>query len=215
MKNKFALSTVITATVLLSSQAWSVALTTPGDYALSGTTVAANPELAGTVLEDLITDFSFSGAGETITGTIQNRVIRSSVDNTIDFSWRIKTTSGNGDISAFRLGGFDGFALDADWRIDGLGDVAPTVARYLSVENGTINFLFTNEVGYPDESMFFYLDTDALHYDMSGGVDMLCADSDCVSPAYQTFAPSSVPVPAAAWLFGSALLGLVGVSRKK
>jgi hypothetical protein len=28
-------------------------------------------------------------------------------------------------------------------------------------------------------------------------------------------APSAVPVPAAAWLFGSALLGLAGVSRKR
>ena len=30
-----------------------------------------------------------------------------------------------------------------------------------------------------------------------------------------TFTPTVVPVPAAAWLFGSALLGLVGVSRKR
>ena len=28
-------------------------------------------------------------------------------------------------------------------------------------------------------------------------------------------APSAVPVPAAAWLFGSGLLGLVGVARRK
>ena len=30
-----------------------------------------------------------------------------------------------------------------------------------------------------------------------------------------TIAPSVVPVPAAAWLFGSALIGLVGIKRKK
>ena len=32
---------------------------------------------------------------------------------------------------------------------------------------------------------------------------------------YASFATSAVPVPAAAWLFGSALLGLVAVKRKK
>lgn len=30
-----------------------------------------------------------------------------------------------------------------------------------------------------------------------------------------TFAPTAVPVPAAAWLFGSALVGLAGIKRKK
>jgi hypothetical protein len=30
-----------------------------------------------------------------------------------------------------------------------------------------------------------------------------------------TATPSAVPVPAAAWLFGSALLGLMGISRRK
>jgi hypothetical protein len=28
-------------------------------------------------------------------------------------------------------------------------------------------------------------------------------------------APSAVPVPAAAWLFGSALVGLAGIGRKR
>ena len=30
-----------------------------------------------------------------------------------------------------------------------------------------------------------------------------------------SFSPSAVPIPAAAWLFGSALLGLVGIKRRK
>ena len=32
---------------------------------------------------------------------------------------------------------------------------------------------------------------------------------------YATFAPSAIPVPAAVWLFGSGLLGLIGVARRK
>ncbi len=36
-----------------------------------------------------------------------------------------------------------------------------------------------------------------------------------VSDLEWTITPAAVPVPAAAWLFGSALLGLAGISRKK
>ena len=36
-----------------------------------------------------------------------------------------------------------------------------------------------------------------------------------LDPTLDAGAISSVPVPAAAWLFGSGLLGLVGVARKK
>lgn len=33
--------------------------------------------------------------------------------------------------------------------------------------------------------------------------------------SYAAAVPASVPVPAAAWLFGSGLLGLIGVARRK
>lgn len=33
--------------------------------------------------------------------------------------------------------------------------------------------------------------------------------------AFATFSPSAVPVPAAAWLFGTALIGLAGMSRRR
>lgn len=43
-----------------------------------------------------------------------------------------------------------------------------------------------------------------------------CGDKDCVSSAYfGGGTPTAVPLPAAAWLFGSGLLGLVGVARRK
>jgi len=51
-------------------------------------------------------------------------------------------------------------------------------------------------------------------------IESVDPDSGAVTFAYNPFAvtltaPSAVPVPAAAWLFGSGLLGLAGISRKR
>ena len=216
-------SAIFVLTSLTALPAYSVTLSSLGtaEFALPGTTVAAQPDLAGVVLEDLISNFSISGAGETLEGTIQNRVIRGA-DGTLTFAWRIRPTSGNGDIDAFRVIGFDGFDLDANWRIDGLGVESPDTAYYFGDNSGAVNFLFSNEVGLgenssngsPTTSVFFFLDTEATSYDMSAQFDLLCAPNDCISPTYSTFAPSAVPVPATVWLFGSGLLGLIGVARR-
>ena len=221
-KHRSLITGITTGLLFLTSQcAWSVSLNLAGDYAINGTTSAARPELAGVVLEDLITSYSFTGlAGQTLEGTIQNRVVRSA-DGTLDFYWRIRSTGGNDDIDAFRVTGFDGFNLDADWRLDGLGSAAPDTARYFGPGSGSVNFLFdTNPVGLDvtgayDDSMFFFLDTDATSYDFSGQFDLVCANSGCISESYSTFAPSAVPLPAAAWLMISGLLGLVGIGTRR
>lgn len=221
MKTKLYKTILAGSMLLASSAAWSVSLTTINNYSITGTTVADRPELAGTVLEDYISDYSFTGSvGQILQGTIQNRVVRS-IDGTLDFYWRIIPTGGNDDISAFRIGGFDGFSLNADWRTDGLGSAAPDIALYFGDGTGNVNFNFNldqvgvDATGAMDESVFFFLDTNAINYDFSGNFDMLCAGTECMSSSYSTFAPSSVPVPAAAWLFGSGLIGLIGVSRRK
>lgn len=192
----------------------------PAAYALPGTTVAARPELAGTIIEDEFSAFTVTLGAETLSGVIQNRVVRSDVDNTLDFYWRIIPDSGNGDIRSFRIGGFEGFALDADWRIDGLGTVNPDTAQYFGDGTGNVNFVFDDEVGFSDlggyeESTFFFLDTAALNYDRSGIFDLTCNPQTCFSQAYTTFAPSLVPVPAAVWLFGTAMLGLFGYRKRQ
>jgi hypothetical protein len=38
---------------------------------------------------------------------------------------------------------------------------------------------------------------------------------DAANDVYADFTPAAVPIPAAAWLFGSGLLGLVGVARRR
>ncbi len=174
------------------------------DTALPGTTAALRPELAGTVLTDQITPFSFQG----LEGTVQSRVVRESSSGTLDFYWRLtvsRDASGVG-LSAFRLVDFGATQLvDADWRMDGLGQVSPSTARLFSVStqpSGAINFLFDTPIPAGSGSTFFFLKTTATDYAATGRFDLLTGGAQNLSPIYGTLAP--VPEPTA-WA-----LGLVG-----
>lgn len=223
--HRFALSVAALAVGLLTqTSAQAVSLTQPvspapfADTALSGTTNAARPELAGTVLEDVITPFSFDG----VSGTVQNRVVKESGTGTLDFYWKVDvapSSTGTG-VGAFRLIDFDASKLtDADWRVDGLGTVAPTTARLFnptSYPTGAINFLFGSAVTAGSDSRFFFLHTDATSYALTGHYDMLTGGTQQLSSVYQTFAPSAVPEPSSLGLMfaGIATVGFLRKSRR-
>jgi hypothetical protein len=160
-----------------------------GDTALSGTTLAQRPELAGEVVEDQLIPYSFQGAGSSVSGVIKNRVVRS-VDGTLKFYWRIiPDASSTGDIIAFRVGGFGGFTLDGDFHLDSPGSVGPDTARNFG--DGSVNFLFSDGVSAGESSFFFFLDTQATTYSNTGSYDLLsCSDNGCISPLFTTFAPA-------------------------
>lgn len=205
--------------MLAHAPAQAVALTEPvapsnfADTALPGTTVAARPELAGTVLEDVITPFSFLG----ITGTVQNRVVRETASGTLDFIWKINVDSvdtGGQGVRAFRLIGFGhDNIVDADWRIDGQGSVSPDTARLFreAVQpTGAVNFLFDTGVNSGQQSKFFFLHTGATSYSQSASFDLLGGAGLGLSPVFSTFAPA-VPEPGsfALAVAGLAVAGLV------
>ena len=87
------------------------------------------------------------------------------------------------------------------------GEVSGTVNAYLDgVLVGTID-LISNGATVPN-----LVDLSAL-----GPVDQLIIDPslDPAGLGYDNFSFSVVPVPAAVWLFGSGLIGLVGLARRK
>ena len=117
--------------------------------------------------------------------------------------------------------------LDAFWRADivggasmvsvDLGDYGEDADQaFLSVFDNTDNLLGTTslDIGQDISGMFtLSLLSNNISYATFGTTDAfglggLYADNF-------TYNPSVVPIPAAAWLFGSALLGFVGFSRMK
>lgn len=204
----------------LNQSSDAVLLAPNSTVALPGTTVAVEPQLAGTVLEDVDQSFSFvDTTGHTLSGVVQNRVVRSSVDGTLDFYWRIKDTSGTsasgdpGAITSFRLGGFGDFELNANWRIDGLGTVNPDQAHRFA-DPSFVNFLFGGTGLTPtNDSVFFFLDTKATAYAKIGSYDFTGTGGNGISSSYATFAP--VPEPSSVVLLVGGLLAVGWIGRRR
>lgn len=180
-----------------------------GTTPISGTTVAANPQLAGIVLEDDVVPFSFAAGGGTVSGSVQSRVVRSSVDGTLDFYWRVINDANSAiAISSFRLGNFVTAVYDGNYRLDGTGDVGP--GSVLRFNEPALNFRFDGAGGAAPStikagasSYFMFLDTNATAYARTASYDLTVSDSSEISGLYATFAP--VPEPASYALFAGGL----------
>lgn len=194
------------------------------DTPLGGTTAAARPELAGTVIEDDIQPFSFGALN--ISGIVQNRVVREDGTGTLDFYWRILVdqVSTGGGVAAFQLSSFGYDALtDADWRQDGVGSAAPFVGRLYNpaaVPGGSIDFLFTDPPVSPGDpaltttgSRLFFLHTSATEYGKTAQYTLLGGPNQTTSPTFSTFAPSTVPEPGSLILLGMGLAA--GLARRR
>ena len=197
--------------MISSSTGLAVLLTEPAGFSEDFVLPSSSPR-AGVVLEDIMTPYSFGGGGETLTGRIQNRVVRYDDDGTLGFHWGIRADdydreTNNGDLFGFRVTGFAGYTLDADYSPTSIGTVAPDIARYFGIDAGSVNWLFqTDLVGAGEWSRFFRLDTQATDYAMTGLYDLLGDNVASISGIFPTFAP--IPEPATLGLLGLVSAGI-------
>ena len=209
------------ATALLAAVAGSAhaVVLLPGDTKLlPGTTVAAEPQLAGIVEIDEVLPFSFADGVGNISGTVQQRVVRSTVDNTIDFYWRIFNDANSSDgINLIHVGDFNTPVYDVNWRIDGLGDVAPTEGlRHLDPISNAFDFLFADLLQPGTTSRFLFIDTDALSYEKTAHFHLLDLDRVSSSILFAAYAPSSGTLPEAGSLaLVAAGLAAIAFTRRR
>ena len=211
---------LIAAAIFVATDAQAVSLAPGAIEPLFGTTTAARPELEGNIIRDMLRPFTInlSGSG-TITGTIQDRIVRSDDDGTLDFYFRIiNDASSTGAINFVQRDGFADFTTDVDWLEDGLGSVAPSWAFREPVFESQITFFFANPIDPGEESRFFFVKSNGTDYlEIADGVLAgIGGDARGNSFVFDTFEPiEPIPLPAAVWLFGSGLVGLAAVARRK
>jgi hypothetical protein len=205
--------------VLFGAAAQAVILPPGSTAALPGITVAADPDLAGVVLVDDLVPFSFAANGGKIFGSVQVRVVRSTIDNTLDFYWRVfNNAESSGVIGSFRIGDFFSSVYDANWRIDGLGDVAPVSATHFGgAFESFVNFNFGNLLAPGHSSRFLLLDTTATEFARNAMYDLTNLGQTQISGLFSMYGPSSrqVPEPGTLAMLAFALGALAWAARRR
>ncbi len=220
------------AVLALNTTAFAAPLVPGGLIFPTGDTVGTAPNTAGTVQNDNLIPFAFTSPISqflSTNGNVQNRVIESNLLNTMVFAPRIRdtfTSMFDFEIYAFSLDGYAGWNTDVGYRTDGSGDKGPTsVSR--SADGDRLTFRYDDEIlinafapGVHEESLFPYIITDASNYELTGSMTIFGYEADDHSNTFQLTltglaVPSAVPVPAAVWLFGSGLIGLIGIARRQ
>ncbi len=217
---------VLLAGTVLGTSA-EAALIAPGSSTLlSGTTVAAQPALAGTVLQDVLEPFTINlGAGSSVNGYVQDRVVRETGSGTLDFYYRLFngidpcgcTLSSQGSIGVSGRSGFSGVTTDVNYRTDGLGTVAPSGASRTANGSDILFGFLSNPVVPGESSLFYFVKTNATAYNDLGTGTLIGfnASGGFGQTQFATFEPvAPVPLPAASWLFASGLLGLAALGRR-
>jgi hypothetical protein len=217
---KFSLAQLVVAAAALCASPATVAETlAPGDAIVGppGTTDAAESQLAGKVVEDVTTPFSYTGRFEDafsgrppvhgeVTGSVRSRVVLAK-DGSYDFYWQVTV---NGDsflpVAALNLSGLAPATYNANWRSDEQGSVQPAVI--IEQASGEVNWRFgqyippSTEVYPAQKSYFVFLDSDAHFYSRAGFFSLLSErdsggsmgiDWGGASGLYPTFAPASAP----------------------
>lgn len=236
--NRLSASLTVAPILIAAASAIAAVPLSPGGSQLleTGSTLATEPQLDGTVAEDISTPFSYLGTltdssgppitlqGD-VTGTLHSRVVLS-IDGTYDFYWRIEVDPASFlSVGALSVFGFAPATYNVGWRADDVGEVSPSFVTQDVA--GNVNFQFTPEIvsdriGPGGSSYFLFLDTDAHAYAPSGSLkvssDKNFSGSQQISFSgesglYSTFAP--VPEPAIAWTMLAGMAALIGMRLRK
>jgi hypothetical protein len=211
-------SLCMAAAITFSGAAQAVVLVPDVLTPLPGTTVASDPSLAGTIVQDILTPFTMTTPSGVDTGQVQSRVVLA-VDGTYDFYWRVfNDPTSAGPIGFLRTGNISTSSYDANYRIDGLGNLAPQTAfLFASPTPGFINFAFydvnnpnaTQALGPGQSSLFIFLDTNATNYAQTASLDVATIGTFQFSNEISTFAPAAAVPEPSTWAM--MLLGFVGL----
>ena len=197
-----------------------------GVFDLSGTTSGLEPNLAGTVIEDVIVPFAMMSDLGPVSGTVQTRVVRSTADGTLDFYWQIQNDATSAvPLTTWRIADFhipDAPAWRGDYRVDSTGTRRPASVNIPLPLGGVVYFSFLDwehddVLGLmPGElSRMFFLDTTATSYAATVRQEVWNFGDGAMSPALMAFAPAAVPLPGGLLLSGTALLALAALRRRE
>jgi hypothetical protein len=142
-----------------------------------GTTLAARPALAGTVIYDNLVGVATTDFNGSIVfyGYLEDRVVRETATGTLDFYQSLRVdliphaTPISTQIDTVSRSSFSGFATDVDWRSDGLGTppISPTQASR-TADGKTVTFNFDKPISTGQTSFFYFVKTNATNFDVDG-----------------------------------------------
>lgn len=209
---------LFTTLLLLSAQALvsqATVLPPGGAIALSGTTVAAQPELAGLALvDDLIPYQIFGGGGNPLLyeGILQARIVRSTLSDNLIFNYRLRdpTAGLNGIMITLEASDFASWTTDVEYRTDGVGTKAPTRATR-SNDGSDVSFIFGNSLFSNEDSYFMHILTNAKAYTTGQTILTLTDGSSVVLSTYQP----AVPEPGSAVLLAIGAAGLLLLNSRR
>jgi hypothetical protein len=138
-----------------------------------GTSSAARPELAGTIVRDESIPFQITSSTGAVlaSGIVQDRVIRETTAGSLDFYVHVTNkASSTANLTLVTRSDFGPVLTDVDWRSDGGGTKAPLTA-WRSPTADTVGFSFSspnNQVTPGADTRFSLIKTNARSYVVTG-----------------------------------------------